>query len=102
MNIERNDIDGLIERNFDDGSYDVLLYDNVPGGAGHVKRIMNKESILKSLYAAREKVAQMCCDEETSCYNCLRNYYNQMFHGRLKRKLAREYIEGLIRDIETL
>lgn len=102
MNIERNDIDGLIERNFDDGSYDVLLYDNVPGGAGHVKRIMNKESILKSLYAAREKVAQMCCDEETSCYNCLRNYYNQMFHSRLKRKLAREYIEGLIRDIETL
>ncbi len=102
LNIDRNDIEGLIEINVDTLSYDVLIYDNVPGGAGHVKRLTNKDAILKSLYAARGKVSQNCCDEETSCYNCLRNYYNQMFHSRLKRRLAREFTEGLIREIEGL
>lgn len=73
LEIERHDIDGILELNLDQESYDVLLYDNVPGGAGHVKRLLNQNAIINSLEAALNKVSQHCCNENTSCYNCLRD-----------------------------
>lgn len=99
LDIERNDIDGILELNLEECSYDILLYDNVPGGAGHVKRLMNKDAIVKSLHSAHNKVSQQCCDENTSCYNCLRNYYNQAYHSRLRRIYAKDFIELLLRKI---
>lgn len=99
LEIERNDIDGIIEQNVDVGCYDILLYDNVPGGAGHVKRLMERTSIESSLNEALIKVSQSCCDEETSCYKCLRNYYNQSFHNKLKRKYAKEVINLLLNTL---
>lgn len=99
LGIERNDIDGVLELNLEQHSYDILLYDNVPGGAGHVKRLVEKNAVITSLNAAYVKVSQQCCDENTSCYNCLRNYYNQTNHSKLKRKYARDFIESLLRQI---
>ena len=72
LEIERKDIDGIIELNCKKNSYDILLFDNVPGGAGHVKRLLNRDAIIKSLEHSLHKVSQNCCDEDTSCYNCLR------------------------------
>lgn len=100
LGIERNDIDGILEINLEKHSYDILIYDNVPGGAGHSKRLVSKQAIIDSLNAAHRKVSQKCCDEDTSCYNCLRNYYNQTYHSKLQRKYAREVIEVLLREIE--
>ena len=100
LEVDRNDIDGIIEPNLDLHSYDVLIYDNVPVGAGHVKRLTSKDAVIDSLKAAHDKVSQPCCDENTSCYNCLRNYYNQAYHSKLQRKYARNIIEGLIREIQ--
>ena len=57
---------------------------------------MEKDAIIKSLKAALIKVSQDCCDENTSCYNCLRNYYNQMQHNRLRRIYAKTLIESLL------
>ncbi len=102
LGIERNDIDGVLELNLEWQSYDILLYDNVPGGAGHVKRLLSKEATINSLKAALEKVSKECCDENTSCYNCLRNYYNQSYHNKLQRKLAIETIKRLIFEIENV
>lgn len=102
LGIERNDIDGVLELNLEQQSYDIILYDNVPGGAGHVKRLMNKDSIVASLKAGLEKVSKECCDENTSCYNCLRNYYNQSYHNKLQRKLAIDKISELLNEIESL
>lgn len=99
LGIERNDIDGVLELNLEQYSYDILIYDNVPGGAGHVKRLVEKNAVITSLNAAYVKVSQQCCDENTSCYNCLRNYYNQTNHSKLKRKYARDFIESLLRQI---
>ena len=96
LGIERNDINGIIEMNLQTNSYDVLLFDNVPGGAGHVKRLMDQNAIIISLKSALSKVSQGCCDEDTSCYNCLRNYYNQSHHSKLKRKFAKEIIENIL------
>jgi len=100
LGIERTDIDGVLELNLEWQSYDILLYDNVPGGAGHVKRLLDKENVVKSLQAALDKVSQNCCDENTSCYNCLRNYYNQSHHSKLQRKLAIDVIKRLLFEIK--
>lgn len=96
LGIERTDIDGVLEMNLEQGSYDILLYDNVPGGAGHVKRLMEKDAVINSLKEALIKVSQDCCDENTSCYNCLRNYYNQSYHNRLRRIYAKDYLNSLL------
>lgn len=100
LGIERNDIDGVLEMNLEWKSYDILLYDNVPGGAGHVKRLLNREAVISSLKTALEKVSKNCCDENTSCYNCLRNYYNQSYHNKLQRKLAIDIIKRLLFEIQ--
>lgn len=102
LGIERNDIDGVLELNLEWHSYDILLYDNVPGGAGHVKRLLSKAAIVRSLKAALDKVSAECCDENTSCYNCLRNYYNQSYHSKLQRKLAIDVIKRLLVGIEGI
>lgn len=101
LGIERTDIDGVLELNLDMQSYDILLYDNVPGGAGHVKRLLSKEAIVSSLKAGLDKVSKECCDENTSCYNCLRNYYNQSYHNKLVRKLAMDVIKRLLFEIDV-
>ena len=58
--------------------------------------MIKREAIITSLENALYKVSQNCCDEETSCYNCLRNYYNQSQHNKLKRKYAKEIISVLL------
>lgn len=92
LSIDRRDIDGIVERNFEQKIYDILIYDSVPGGAGYVKRLLDKIAVKEALEAAKDKISHDCCDENTSCYNCLRNYYNQAFHARLKRKYAKKVI----------
>lgn len=100
LGIERTDIDGVLELNLDMQSYDILLYDNVPGGAGHVKRLLNKDAIVSSLKAGLNRVSKECCDKNTSCYNCLRNYYNQFYHNKLVRKLAINIIKRILFEID--
>jgi len=101
LGIERTDIDGVVERNEETYSYDLMLYDNVPGGAGHVKRLVEGNNMVEVLKSARDKVSIECCDEDTSCYKCLRNYYNQSYHTRLKRKYARDFINELLMKITS-
>lgn len=95
LQIERNDVNGLVRRT-NNYECEMILYDNVPGGAGHVKRIMNKEVMNSVLNEAYNIVNQNCCDEDTSCYKCLRNYYNQAYHSIIKRKYAKEIIKQLL------
>ena len=99
FNIERKDIDDIVIKNALN-NYDLIIFDNVPGGAGHVKRIMNPIMLSKTFNLALKKVKQNCCEENTSCYNCLRNYNNQSYHKLLKRKLAIEQLEEIISKIK--
>lgn len=98
FNIERKDIDGIVVKNINN-EFDLIIYDNVPGGAGHVKRIMDKEMLVETFKLALKKVEQNCCDENSSCYNCLRNYNNQPYHKLLKRKLAIEALNEIFENI---
>ena len=71
----------------------LMLFDNVPGGAGLVERAGTQLPAV--VQAAWERVATCECGAETSCYECLRNYYNQLQHDLLRRGLARDFFSNL-------
>lgn len=98
-NIERNDIGGMLYSINPTKPYCLILYDTVSGGAGHVKRLKNDPDLYDVLIAAHTKVSQNCCNEEVSCYNCLRTYNNQRLHKHIKRGLAKLAIEKIIARI---
>jgi hypothetical protein len=74
----------------------IILYDNVPGGAGLVARL-EREDILKScLQAALKRVEGGCgCAPNTSCYGCLRSYRNQFAHQLLQRGPVHQYLASI-------
>jgi ATP-dependent helicase YprA (DUF1998 family) len=94
LGIRREDMDGTLYYNSGNRIPSLILYDDVPGGAGHVKRILNY--LPETILAARERVSLDCCGPETSCTECLRNYRNQPYHEDLKRGLAKSFLDNLI------
>ena len=100
FDIERKDINAILNKN-DDGWYEIIVFDNVPGGAGHVKRMLDPEGLKLAFKMAYKKVNMNCCDQESSCYNCLRNYNNQKVHKDLKRRFAKEVLKDIIDNIEN-
>jgi ATP-dependent helicase YprA (DUF1998 family) len=75
----------------------IILYDNVPGGAGLVARL-ERENVLKASFeAALKRVTGECgCAENTSCYGCLRNYRNQFAHDKLQRGPVQQYLSEIL------
>lgn len=98
LGIARSEIGGCLYRA--DGEYEtntsIILYDDVPGGAGHAKKISQR--IRGVLENAKLKVTGSCgCSEETSCYGCLRSFENQFYHEILQRGIAQEYLTELLK-----
>jgi ATP-dependent helicase YprA (DUF1998 family) len=76
-----------------------VLFDDVPGGAGQVKRLAENESCKKVLEKTLELMSSCECGGEegdSSCYGCLRNYTNQYCHDILKRKYVIEFVSMLL------
>ena len=92
FDIERNDIDGIYVN--EENKHVFVLFDTVPGGAGHVKRLLDKNEMLKAFNYAYEKVNQECCD--VACYNCIKNYKNQKYHEFLRKNLAKDFLGKII------
>ncbi|MGH9351513.1 MAG: DUF1998 domain-containing protein, partial [Terriglobia bacterium] len=79
----------------------IILYDNVPGGAGLVTRLEKKEMFRDCLEAAQKRVSGKCgCDEGggTSCYGCLRTYRNQFAHKHLQRGPVKNYLDKVLSE----
>lgn len=75
----------------------IILYDNVPGGAGLVARLEGEEILRDCFEAARKRVSGSCgCGEGTSCYGCLRSYRNQFAHQYLQRGPVLRSLEALL------
>lgn len=93
LDISRDDISGCV--NFAaDGTQELILFDDTPGGAGFAKQIF--ENFEQVVQEAIHQVSGICgCSPETSCYGCLRNYGNQMLHEVLSRGLAYDYLTWL-------
>ena len=98
MGIERTDIKGCLFRTFEEGImvYSIVLYDAVAGGAGHVRRIVTEDGVAFQRVLARAISVVDDCKCDSSCYNCLRNYYNQKIHDNLSRQSASSFLHHWI------
>ncbi len=75
----------------------IVLYDNVPGGAGLVADLEDLPTLQSCLEAAVERVSGQCgCAEDTTCYGCLRSFRNQFAHPYLRRGSALRVLEALV------
>ncbi len=101
LDVEETEIAGCLQCYLDENgaNYSYILYDNTPGGSGNVKRL-NEEGMILKLFKRAYSIAKNCtCDEDSSCYSCLRTYYNQKHHDMIKRRYVIDYI-GKILDVE--
>ncbi len=81
----------------------IVLYDNVPGGAGLVQQLEDQEVFLKCLKAAYNRVDGRCnCGYNESCYGCLRSYQNQFVHPYLTRGPIKDYLENILKELKVL
>ena len=96
ISIPADDVDGLLRphRAEDDApSSTFIVFDTVPGGAGHVRRV--KDRFAELLEQAAANVSACECPKESSCYGCLRTYRNQRHHDELTRRAALDIIQPL-------
>jgi hypothetical protein len=98
LGIRRDDIDGTLYRYGGNHLPAIVLFDNVPGGAGHVQRVMEQLPAVFSV--AYDRVKTECCGPETSCYECLRNYRNQPYHEHLQRGVVRDFLHKVLTSAE--
>ncbi len=110
LNIDNGEIAGCLQYYAGIGaSYAFILYDNTPGGAGHVKRLDDQTTLLHVLinaYNRAKNCPEHCGGEEgdSSCYSCLRTYQNQKHHDSIKRSYVVDYLGTVLEgysDAET-
>lgn len=96
LDIERNDINGCLHKIVDNNRIinSIILYDAVAGGAGHVRRIATEDGLPFAKIVRKAIEITKNCSCSPSCYNCLRNYYNQKIHDLLNRQLAYQFLEN--------
>jgi hypothetical protein len=97
IDIPRNELDGLFQPvQNSNGIAEIVIYDNVPGGAGYAQQIARQfQAILQRAYELVQS-----CDCGSSCYDCLRTYSNQIFHAELDRYAVIEFLKPLLEQIE--
>lgn len=98
FDIDRQDLDGCLYPYTGDPTMPALiLFDDVPGGAGHVHRIaQDKTTIKQILQSAYQRMKGCKCggkEGHASCYGCLRNYRNQFCHTELDRGKVISFLE---------
>ncbi|MDE2976362.1 MAG: DUF1998 domain-containing protein, partial [Acidobacteriota bacterium] len=95
LRVPNTDLNVTITRGAGSGAA-IVLYDDVPGGAGLVAQLEDEDLFIDALQRARARVEGDCgCD--SSCYGCLRSYRNQFAHPYLDRKKALEIIKSALR-----
>jgi hypothetical protein len=96
LDVPSNDVNTTVSHGAGVSLPPLILYDSVAGGAGLVAQLEDESLLKRSLEAALNRVSGACgCDEETSCYGCLRGYRNQFAHQNLRRGQAKKYLEAL-------
>ena len=97
LDVPDTDLNVTITGGDNPGESSIVLYDNVPGGAGLVAQLEREEVFGQVLDNARERVEGNCgCD--SSCYGCLRSYRNQFAHPHLDRNRVLEVLAVGNRD----
>ena len=94
LDVPGTDLNVTITGGIDPDESAIVLYDDVPGGAGLVAQL-ERESVFKEMLRnARERVQGNCgCDQ--SCYGCLRSYRNQFAHPHLDRTRTWGFLDSI-------
>lgn len=98
LNIERRDIKACLTFKKTDGimAHKIIVYDAVPGGAGHSRRLVTENGdVLKAVIERAINLLETC-ECSPSCYRCLRNYENQKVHEILDREIALNFLKQLV------
>jgi hypothetical protein len=99
LNIERNDLEATTVPLEGEERHAIVLYDAVPGGAGHCRQIL--ESLPAVIRRARDRLASCDCDPQvTGCYGCLCDYQNQFAHDQLSRGGALGFLDRLVDELD--
>ncbi|MFM7889010.1 MAG: DUF1998 domain-containing protein, partial [Pseudanabaena sp.] len=94
IDVRREELDGLF-RPLENGQAEIVIYDNVPGGAGYSQRIADDfQEILIEAYRLTDS-----CSCESSCYDCLRTYSNQIFHHELDRREVVRFLQPIVEQV---
>ena len=96
LGISSRDLDGTFH-GWTEESWigELVVYDRVPGGAGHIERIV--KNLDKVLHETLVRVRDCKCpDINASCYACLRNYYNQFYWDELSRKKVIDWLTEIL------
>ncbi len=102
LDIARDDLDGCLYPFYGDpGRPALVLFDDVPGGAGHVRRIAKDERVFTQVLRSSLGILESCecggAGGDSSCYGCLRNYRNQYCHEELNRGMPMQLLQRLVR-----
>ena len=99
FSIDDRDISGCLQYYFNEEearpAFAIILFDNAPGGAGYVRMMKDEKAfraVLKETYDIMEACTCGGDDGDSSCYSCLRSYYNQRYHDELKRKYVMDFL----------
>ncbi len=99
LSIERSDLDAVCVPLGHDGRQAVVLYDTVPGGAGHARLVA--DYLPQIIGRARDLLAGCECDpDSTGCYGCLCDYSNQFAHPQLSRGPVLAYLTRLADSLD--
>ena len=97
LNIERRDIKACLTYKITSGrmEHKIIIYDAVPGGAGHSRRLVTEDGEVLKAVIIRAITLLDSCECSPSCYRCLRNYENQKVHEILDRENALNFLKQL-------
>ena len=94
IDVPGKELDGLFAP-LPDRRAEIIIYDNVPGGAGYSRRIAERfDEVLKKA----EKIVSSCTCE-TSCYDCLQTYSNQLYHSQLNRCAVADFLRPIVEQV---
>ena len=100
LNIERQDINGALSYHYNDytkrNNFDFVVFDSTPGGSGYVRQLNHPQVLTEVLQSTLHQVETCTCggsERNTSCYSCLRNYYNQKHHDYLERRYVIDFLK---------
>lgn len=82
------------------GCYAIILYDSTPGGSGYVRMLQQPDALKLVLQETLHLMERCTCGgdtADTSCYSCLRNYYNQKHHDQLNRGTVIRFIRSILK-----
>jgi hypothetical protein len=95
LDIDRRDIDGCLYQSL--SGRQIIIFDDVPGGAGLVRQCTQSEDLLLRIFkGAASRLKNCSCggkEAYASCYGCLKQYKNQYCHELLNRRYAIDFFD---------